>query len=293
MADVFISYHEDSAGKLAEQIADALDEAGISCWCARRDMLFGGNFAHEIPAQIHDCRLFLLLLNENVYHSEHIENELGIAFSRRNKKEDIRILPLELGKFVRKDWVEYYLIHAQSVKFPPIPNEQYIRRLVKQIAKTLNQETPELDVNALFQRGEDYYYGRNGVEDSEKALKYYEEASTRGHAGALYRLGTIYESRYTSSFNYHDYAKAWEFFSEAAAKGNADALYYLGWLYENGQGAQDCDSEQSYIEQAMMGLLGSVTQDYAKALEYYKKAVDAGYTLDPMKIEELRKKISG
>ncbi|MBR4211235.1 MAG: leucine-rich repeat protein [Oscillibacter sp.] len=141
MADVFISYHEASAGELAEGIADRLDEAGISCWCARRDMPLGGNFAREIPSRIHDCRLFLLILNESVYHSEHIESEVGIAFSRRNKKEDIRILPLEIGDFTRKDWVEYYLIHAQSVKFPENPDEQRIQKLVKRIAKLLGKES--------------------------------------------------------------------------------------------------------------------------------------------------------
>ena len=104
-------------------------------------MTLGGNFAREIPNQIHDCRLFLLVLNDNVYHSEHIENEVGIAFSRVNKKENILILPLELGDFTRKDWVEYYLIHTQSVKFPAQPDEKRIQRLVKQIAKALNRET--------------------------------------------------------------------------------------------------------------------------------------------------------
>lgn len=69
MADVFISYHENSAGELAKQIADALDAAGISSWCARRDLPGGGNFAQDIPPQIGACRVFLLILNNNVYQS--------------------------------------------------------------------------------------------------------------------------------------------------------------------------------------------------------------------------------
>ena len=116
MADVFISYHEASAGELAEQIADALDAAGISCWCARRDMLPGSDFARVIPPQIHECRLFLPILNDSVYSSRHVENEVGLAFSRLNKGEAIRIFPVEIGSFARKDWVEYYFIHTQSIK---------------------------------------------------------------------------------------------------------------------------------------------------------------------------------
>lgn len=137
MADVFISYHEKSAGKLAEQIADALDDAGISSWCARRDMPFGGNFAQEIAFQIYACKVFLVILNENVYQSPYIENEMGIAFKRL--RENILILPVEVGEFARKGLFEYYLIHAQAVKFPEQPDEQRIRQLVLRIAKTLNR----------------------------------------------------------------------------------------------------------------------------------------------------------
>ncbi|MBQ9618270.1 MAG: toll/interleukin-1 receptor domain-containing protein [Oscillibacter sp.] len=61
MAEVFISYHEASAGALAGEIAGRLDKAGISSWCARRDMPPGADFADEIPSQIDACRLFLLL----------------------------------------------------------------------------------------------------------------------------------------------------------------------------------------------------------------------------------------
>ena len=140
MADVFISYHEASAGELAEEIADRLEDAGISCWCARRNLPFGGDFARVIPAQIDNCKVFLLLLNENVYHSDHIENEVGLAFSRRNKARNIQILPLEIGDFTRKDWIRYYLIHTQSDKFPENPDEQRIQTLVKWIARLLGKE---------------------------------------------------------------------------------------------------------------------------------------------------------
>ncbi|MBQ6985912.1 MAG: toll/interleukin-1 receptor domain-containing protein, partial [Oscillibacter sp.] len=138
MADVFISYHEKSTGELAEQIADALDAAGISCWCARRDMPPGGDFARDIPSQIQNCRLFLLIFNENVYKSRHIESELGIAFSRWNKGEDIRIFPVKIGDVTLEDWIKYYLIHAQGVKFPTEPDKRQIQKqVVNRIAKLL------------------------------------------------------------------------------------------------------------------------------------------------------------
>ena len=132
MADVFISYHEKSAGELVAQIADALESVGISCWYAKRDIPSGGDFARYIPLQIDACKVFLLILNENAQNSRHIESELGLAFGRFNRKEQITILPFEIGDFKRESWIRYYLIHVQSVKF------QSVEALVKKVGGILN-----------------------------------------------------------------------------------------------------------------------------------------------------------
>ena len=137
MADVFISYHEKSAGELAAQIADALESAGISCWYAKRDIPPGGDFARYIPPQIDACKVFLLILNDSVvHHSNHIENELGLAFGRFNNGEKITILPLEIGDFKRESWIRYYLVHTQSLKIPLL-DYTHIQELVEQISKVI------------------------------------------------------------------------------------------------------------------------------------------------------------
>ena len=139
MADVFISYHEQSAGDIAAKIADALEEAGISCWYAKRDIPPGGDFARYIPPQIDACKVFLLILNDSVVHqSNHIENELGLAFGRLNRKEEITILPLEIGEFKRETWIRYYLVHTQSVKIPLLDNTQ-AQEVTRKIANILGK----------------------------------------------------------------------------------------------------------------------------------------------------------
>ena len=169
MAEVFISYHEASAGLLAEAIAGRLDAAGITSWCARRNMPPGADFARTIPKQINTCKVFLLLLNENVYHSDHIESEVGLAFSRRNKKRNLQILPVEIGDFTREDWIEYYLIHTQSVKFPAEPDEQRLQGLVGQVARLLGKEAVQTPLPAkIIKRGKcgdnvDFTLDENGV----------------------------------------------------------------------------------------------------------------------------------
>jgi DNA-directed RNA polymerase subunit N (RpoN/RPB10) len=134
MADVFISYHEKSAGELAERIADALDAAGISSWCARRDLPPGSDFADEIPAQIDACRVFLLIMDETIYDSPHIKSELCIAFDRL--KDNVTILPFPTGKVIRKGWLRYYLSHIQSVRIP-LSDPQRVDKLVQLVARIL------------------------------------------------------------------------------------------------------------------------------------------------------------
>ena len=139
MADVFISYHESSAGGLAAQIADTLEAGGITCWYAKRDIPTGGDFARTIPPQIDACKVFLLILNENAQRSKHIESELGLAFSRANRGGDITIFPVEIGDFEPESWIRYYLIHAQIMKTPVLDAER-LQEVARRMAKLLDRE---------------------------------------------------------------------------------------------------------------------------------------------------------
>ncbi len=134
--EVFISYHEASAGKLVEDIAKQMESAGISCWYAKRDLPPGGDFADYIPPQIYGCKVFLLILNEGANNSRHVESEVGLAFRRYNKGEKITILPYQVEKCDFAHWLDYYLIHIkiQSAKIASIS------ALVTEIARKLGRK---------------------------------------------------------------------------------------------------------------------------------------------------------
>ena len=84
MADVFISYSTGKADNTVQQIADALDAAGISCWYMGRDSRYG-RFPEKIALEIENCTIFLLVLNETSNKSKHVQNEVSLAFE--NDKE--------------------------------------------------------------------------------------------------------------------------------------------------------------------------------------------------------------
>ncbi|MBR3569796.1 MAG: leucine-rich repeat protein [Oscillibacter sp.] len=140
MADVFISYHEKSSGDLVKQIADTLESEGISCWYAKRDLPPGGKFADYIPKEIRSCKVFLLVLNENSNHSEHVKSETNLAFRRVNKQEQITLVPFKVDNCVLDDDVDYYLSRFNIITDGNPTDKQSIRNLTEQISHILSSE---------------------------------------------------------------------------------------------------------------------------------------------------------
>ncbi|MBQ6987084.1 MAG: toll/interleukin-1 receptor domain-containing protein [Oscillibacter sp.] len=139
MADVFISYHEASAGEIARQVADALAHSGISCWYANRDL--SPDFVTAIVQEIENCKVFLLILNEQSAHSQHVATEMALAFRRVMNYESVAIVPFHVDNGQLSDDMRYYLNRFQIVDGCP-PDEERIKALTKQVAKILNRKRP-------------------------------------------------------------------------------------------------------------------------------------------------------
>ena len=112
--EVFISYHEASAGDYVAKLADRLEGAGISCWYASRDLPPGEDFAKRIPEQINNCKAFLFILNEGANASEHMGNEMAVAFRRKDK--GLAIIPYQVEPCELAPWLkDYYLARIQVI----------------------------------------------------------------------------------------------------------------------------------------------------------------------------------
>ena len=85
-----------------------------------------------------------------------------------------------------------------------------------------------------------------------QALKLLRPLATKGHAGAQFNLGWMYESGQGVT---QDYQEALKWYHLAAEKGHAGAQFNLGWMHESGQG---------------------ITQDYQEALKWYRLAAAQG-----------------
>lgn len=123
----------------------------------------------------------------------------------------------------------------------------------------------------------------------------YEEAASRlrvlaqrGHPGAQYNLGFLYDMGYGVA---QDFYAAFNWYSLAADSGLAEAQYNIGVMYYLGRGVdQDIGKAVEWYERAANGGLAEaqtnlgyfhetgqgVEKDLAKAVDWYRKAAEAG-----------------
>ena len=94
MPDIFISYSRKDAEK-AEQLAELLSSAGLSCWIDRQGIDLATNWSGQIVDAIEGCKAFIVLLSLASAKSSHIIKEVSLASEQeRNKLEQQVIAPL-------------------------------------------------------------------------------------------------------------------------------------------------------------------------------------------------------
>lgn len=107
MHDVFISYSTKDMAQ-AETVRNVLEENGIPCWMAPRDIPGGSNYAREIPVAIRNCQVFVLILSENAQTSNWVIKELDSAVNCGKV-----ILPFMLEDCPLNDEFNFLLTGAQ------------------------------------------------------------------------------------------------------------------------------------------------------------------------------------
>ncbi len=132
--EVFISYSSKDKA-IADKVTKAIEDKGIRCWIAPRDMTVG-SYPIQITQQIRSAQVFLILLTKNSMESpEFVLNELDRAFNRL--KDGLHIVPVSLldaADIKEEFW--FYLCRQQifSIKEPPLEERiNEIALLIKEI----------------------------------------------------------------------------------------------------------------------------------------------------------------
>jgi len=88
--DIFISYSSEDK-VVADAVVSAMENQGIRCWVAPRDILPGADWGDSITKAIHACKIVLLIFSRNSNQSKRVLDEIYYAIS-----EEKTIIPFRI-----------------------------------------------------------------------------------------------------------------------------------------------------------------------------------------------------
>ncbi|HEX4640606.1 MAG TPA: toll/interleukin-1 receptor domain-containing protein, partial [Chthoniobacterales bacterium] len=133
--DVFIS-HSAQDRNVSEKICAALEQGGISCWIAPRDVRPGKSFPGEITRAIQQTKVMLLIFSRHSNSSEQVLREVQLAVDCKVPIVRLRLEDIPLG-----DDLRYYLSTPHWLDALSHPLSKHIPPLSRAIKELLGQPT--------------------------------------------------------------------------------------------------------------------------------------------------------
>ena len=135
--DVFIS-HSHADANAAKAVCAALEEAGIRCWMAPRDVLPGTDWADSIVRAVEAARVMVLLFSAHSSSSAQVHREVTLAATA-----GIAILPLRIDDTPLEGMMRYYLADTHWLDALDPPAREHIALAVSTVAGLLGREVPQ------------------------------------------------------------------------------------------------------------------------------------------------------
>jgi hypothetical protein len=127
MADIFVSYASRDRDA-AFRIVSFLEEHGITCWVAPRDVPPGVEYGQAIIDGIGQSRAFVLVLSDESNESQFVRKEVERAVSKTKL-----VLPVRIREVTPSGSLEFFISSAQWVDAWKSPMEQHLLPLVAAI----------------------------------------------------------------------------------------------------------------------------------------------------------------
>lgn len=114
---VFISYSSKDKN-IADNLCSKLERNGLKVWYAPRDV--HGPYASSIATAIDKAKYFIVILSQNSIASEHVLNEIDLAF--QNISQGMKFKPLRIDNALFTPSFKYYLSrqHWADATIPPL-----------------------------------------------------------------------------------------------------------------------------------------------------------------------------
>src|SRR5256885_4118053 len=142
--DVFIS-HSAQDKKVSETICAALEQGGILCWIAPRDVRPGKSFPGEITRAIQQSKVMLLIFSRHSNSSEQVLREVQLAVDCH-----LPIVRLRIEDIPLSDDLRYYLSTPHWLDALTSPLSKHIPPLVAAIKELLGQTAAEAQPDPIL-----------------------------------------------------------------------------------------------------------------------------------------------
>lgn len=146
---VFIS-HSSKDKVIADQICNTLENNGIGCWIAPRDIPYGNEWAGEITKALRQTNICIFLFSKNSNQSKQVVKEIQIAIDN-----EVIIIPIRVENVEMNDVLTYYLA---TMHWLLEYDEKTLLDRVKKALLTPETEQSRQNVDILLQEKINEYF---------------------------------------------------------------------------------------------------------------------------------------
>lgn len=136
--DVFVSYSSDDK-PTADAACATLENRGIRCWIAPRDVLPGTDWGAAIIDAINVCRIMVLVYSAKANDSQQIKREVERAVNR-----GVAVIPFRIEDVPMSKTLEYFISTPHWLDALTQPLQQHLDRLADTTGLILQQAGVEL-----------------------------------------------------------------------------------------------------------------------------------------------------
>ena len=118
-------------------ISDLLENQGYETWYFNRDILADA-YPKKIVKALRTTKIFVVVITRSSNKSEHVANEVAIAFEMI--RDGLTIMPIVIEDVDLSDNLYYYLCRQERTNATRPPIERQIRKFVKKVIVVMGKE---------------------------------------------------------------------------------------------------------------------------------------------------------
>jgi len=131
-SDAFVS-HASADASVANAVVENLEQHGIKCWIAPRNVTPGSQYADEIVGAINNTKVLVLVLSEHAAESAHVGREIERAASKRRGTIVLRTDAVPLTRSF-----QYFLSDSQWIDVAALGMPAALTKLTQAVGQRLS-----------------------------------------------------------------------------------------------------------------------------------------------------------